>query len=544
MITTKELSNQGSELFAKAGPMRTLWQEIALNFFPERADFTVDFTTGEDLAAHLLTSSPVIARRELSNIFSMQRPQDKEWFRLKPKFDADRRKLDQAGLEFLDDSNEITYRAIYDKNSGFSRAVKEGDDSFSAFGQAAISVEYDLRYNNLLVRSWHIRDVVWTDDSNGKINKIFCKRKFTKSEMQRLFKKVAPSLESKKDNGEKYTVYHVIISAEDYYGEDKRKSNLPWVSIYIDIDNCFELDNRPSRTRKYIIPRWMTVSGSQYAYSPATVVSLADARMLQTMYNTLMEAGEMSLKPALIGVEDAIKSELEYFPGGFTAVDAAYDERLGEILRPITQDRSGIPYGIEMIREVEARIGKSFYLDKIGLPPLNKEMTAFETSQRVSEYVRAAAPLFQPYEMEYNGELMEMIFETLMNVGAFGALSEIPQSIKGMDTTFVFESALQGAREQQKSQKFLETKAIIAEAAQLDPSVAAMFKVEEATRDVISGIGTPNKWIASSDELAEKKQKDMQMQEQQQLIQSLQQGGIAAEQMGKGAQAMQESGLL
>ena len=113
-----------------------------------------------------------------------------------------------------------------------------------------------------------------------------------------------------------------------------------------------------------------------------------------------------------------------------------------------------------------------------------------------------------------------------------------------MDTTFVFESALQGAREQQKSQKFLETKAIIAEGAQLDPSIANMFKIEEATRDVISGIGTPNTWIASVEELAEKKQADMQMQQQQQLIQSLQQGGIAAEQMGKGAQAMQESGLL
>lgn len=544
MITTKELVNEAQELFTKAMPMRTLWQEIALNFYPERADFTVDFTTGKDLASHLLTSTPVIARRELSNIFSMQRPQDKEWFRITPKFTADRRKLDRAGLEFLDNANENTYRAIYDKNSGFARAVKEGDDSFAAFGQAALSVEYDLANNNLLIRSWHIRDVVWTDDNNGRINKVVCKRKFTKTEMLRLFKKVAPSIANKQDKGEKYTVHHIVMRAEDYYGDDKKKSNLPWVSIYLDADNCFELANSPSKTRKYIIPRWMTVSGSQYAYSPATVVAIADARMLQDMYETLMEAGEMSLKPALIGVEDAFKSELEYFPGGFTSVDAAYDERLGEVLRPITQDRSGIPYGIEMIREVEARIGKSFYLDKIGLPPLNKEMTAFETSQRVSEYVRAAAPLFQPYEMEYNGEMLEMIFETLMNVGAFGALSEIPESIRGMETTFVFESALQGAREQQKSQKFLETKAIIAEAAGLDPNVVGMFKVEDATRDVISGIGTPAKWIASVEEMEEQKEQKAQIEQQQQMIQALQQGGLAAEQMGKGAQAMQESGML
>ena len=433
---------------------------------------------------------------------------------------------------------------MYHKASGFNRATKEGDDAFAAFGQTIISVEYDMRLNTPLFRNWHLRDVVWTDDFNGRICRIYCKRKFTIGEMKKIFGKIPPSLKGVQDKGQKYTVMHAIIPADEYFQDDKRTHNLPFVSIYFSVEDNFELDNRGSVTRKYVIPRWLTVSGSQYAYSPATVVSLADARMLQDMHETLLEAGEMSLNPALIGVEDPFNGEIEMFSGGFTAVDAAYDERLGEVLRPITQDRSGIPYGIELIREVEQRIGRSFYLDKIGLPDLNKEMTAFEVSQRVSQYVREATPLFQPYEMEYNGELMDMTFETLMNVGAFGSLQDIPESISAMETSFVFESVLQGAREQQKSQKFLETKAVIAEGAQMDPDVQGILKVETAVRDVIGGIGTPAKWVATEEELKEQREQKADMEQQQQMLAGLQQGGMAAEQIGDGAQAMQDAGLL
>lgn len=540
----KKLTRKGQELFSNARPVRDLWQEIALNFFPERADFTHNMITGKDLASHLATGMPALARRSLSNIFSMQRPQDKEWFRQRLKFDVDMNNVDQAGLEFLDFANQRMYRAMYDKNSGFTRAVKEGDDDYATFGQCVISIEFSLKYNNLLYRTHHLRDVVWEDDVNGRVSSVWCRRKFSKTEMQKLFKKVSPNLEGRECKGEKYEVFHIVVPAEDYYEDGKQSSKLPYVSLYVDVAHMFLLDERPSRTRKYVIPRWVTVSGSQYAYSPATTIAISDSRMLQEMYDTLVNAGEMAVNPAVIGVEEAFRSDLEYYPGGFTAVDAAYDERLGDVLRPIVTSQNAIPYGVEMQRDVEMRIREAFYLDKIGLPQLNKEMTAFETSQRVAEYVREATPLFQPYEMEYNGELCEMTFDTLMHAGGFGSMRDIPESIRGKETSFVFESALQGAREQQKSQKFLETKAIIAEGALLDQGIVDMFKVDEAVRDVLSTGGTPAKWMNSKEDVAEKQEQKANEQAQQQAMASLQQGGVAAEQIGKGAQAMRQSGLL
>src|SRR6185437_15898410 len=76
---------------------------------------------------------------------------------------------------------------------------------------------------------------------------------------------------------------HVVLPAEDYQFPGKAKKQFPWVSIYLCVDDCAILEETHSHSMIYTIPRWQTVSGSQYAYSPATVAGLPDARLLQAM---------------------------------------------------------------------------------------------------------------------------------------------------------------------------------------------------------------------------------------------------------------------
>src|SRR3546814_11561861 len=102
----------------------------------------------------------------------------------------------------------------------------------------------------------------------------------------------------------------------------------------------------------YIIPRWQTDSGSKYAYSPATVAALPDARLIQEMTYTLLNAGQIAVRPPLLATAEAIRSDIQYYEGGITWVDAAYDERLGDALRPINQKYDGIPLGLEMGQEI------------------------------------------------------------------------------------------------------------------------------------------------------------------------------------------------
>jgi len=532
----KDLIDQGDHLFSQRSALLQLWQEIAENFYPERADFTFNRNMGDDFASNLDTSYPIIARRDLGNAFgAMLRPPGKRWFKIGLK----RANIeDEEGRRWLEMAENVQRRAIYDINSGFVRATKEADHDFAAFGQAVISSEpvfMDPPVGAILFhQSHHLRDVVWSENSFRKIDHIQKKWCPGARELMGKFPKTVSETVKKmaeKTPYETVNVRHIVIASKNY----EKKFRQPWVSIFIDTDNETVLEEVGSWIPRYIIPRWETVSGSQYAYSPATVAALPDARLLQAMTDTLLTAGEWAVNPPLIGVQEAIKSAIEAYPGGFTAVDAQYDERLGEVLRPLdTGKDKTIPLNLKMNQDIRLMIADSFYLTKLALPaPGLGGMSPFEVSQRVEEFIRQNLPLFEPMEQDYNGALMEQDFEILLRGGAFGPIDTIPESLRGQETAFQFESPLRESMDRIKSQQFIESSQLLGVAAQLDPVSTKMLDVRRALRDSLRGIGAPATWLLSEKE----------MEAVDQAAQTLQQAEQAAMMVGTGAQVMQQVGM-
>jgi hypothetical protein len=181
-------------------------------------------------------------------------------------------------------------------------------------------------------------------------------------------------------------------------------------------------------------------------------------------------------------------------------------------------------------------LNQAFFLNKLSLPPAenNKEMTAFETAQRVQEYIRNALPLFEPMEIEYNGALCEHTFDLLMRVGAFGPVDEIPESIRGSEVQFKFESPLHTALERQDVARFEEGRALLLAAAEVDPSAIATMDVGKALRDALEAAGVPAKWTRDEETVAA-------MRAQEQMVKEAAQAAALAEQAGKGATAMAQA---
>lgn len=540
MIDVKKLVGQGDQLFANRGTLLLLWQDIAEQFYPERADFTVKREIGDDYAGNLTSSYPLLVRRELGDsISSMLRPRGQEWFSI--TIDRDDR-LDTSGKQWLEWASGVQKRAMYDRLSQFVRATKEGDHDFAAFGQNVISVEVDWSTTSLLYRCWHLRDVAWCERYNGTIGDIhrnWCPDLRTLAAIfgkDKLHSNVANKLD--KEPYCKIKCRHVVMPTDQYDGDQKYRT--PYVSLYIDLENNHLISEVGSHSPIYCIPRWQTVSGSQYAYSPATVAGLPDARLLQAMTLTLLEAGEMAVRPPLIATKEAIRGDVSIYAGGITWVDAQYDERLGEVLRPLTQDKSGLPFGVEVAEEKKAMLQQAFYLNRLSLPPADREMTAYETSQRIQEYVRNALPLFEPMENEYNGALCEMTFDALMRVGAFGSPADFPQSLRGENVRFKFESPLHQAIERQKGQKFLEAKGLLREAIELDPSAVAVLDARKALREALSGIGIDADWQRSEEEVEAHAAQMQQQQQAQQALAMAAQGAQVAQEAGKAQQLMGE----
>jgi len=477
--------------FTLQSNMLGLYQTLADHFYPERADFTVIRNVGSEFADNLVDSYPVLVRRDLGNSFhAMLR--DGEWFQLGIDGSADldgQQWLKWAGVRLLGMFNN--------RKSNFVRSVKEGDHDYATFGQAVISIELNKQANGLLFRCWHLRDVAWFDDEAGQIGGVARKWTPTQKDLVKIFgeEKVSPEIvkDYHKNPFKSVQVRHIVIPSS-MYGDEEIEGKFPWVSIFIDYTHDHVIEATGMNYNMYIIPRFQTIAGSAYAYSPATVVGLPNARALQAMTHTLLEAGERYARPPIIATQKVIRGDIDLSPDGITYVSDDYDEKMGAALRPMAQDRGGWPIGKEIREGVVDVLSSAFYLDKLSLPD-KVGMTATEVMEYMKQFRRQNLPLFAPMESDYNGQLCDAAFTLAMDSGLLGSPYDIPQSLSNSDVEFKFKSPLTQSEEEERANRFSQVNELLGQAVQHDQMVTANVNFDEAVRDAILGIGAPAQWL-------------------------------------------------
>ena len=160
--TIRDLIKQGDRLFAGRTGLISAWQVIAENFYPMRADFN-GFLSDDNSSSSLFSSYPVLAHRELGNMFAaMLRPRAARWFSLHA--------MDSTSL--LDIWRLIFAHSCVWRRAGPSggipgplahlshrgaRAHNPRHNLFSALGHCSL---YRLHLRNL--RYVRIRLVLWT----------------------------------------------------------------------------------------------------------------------------------------------------------------------------------------------------------------------------------------------------------------------------------------------------------------------------------------------------------------------------------------------
>ena len=533
----QKLIDDGNKLFTDRAGLESFWQASSENFYPEVATFTGSGGLTGDFGNNLTTSYPQIVRRTLGDTLSaLLRPVQLDtnvlgvWFGIRSSRNVTGDIQAQRWLEF---ATTIMRRAMYDRKAKFVRATKEGDHFFATFGQCVISIELNRNRDTLLYRNWHLKDVVWCENAEGDIDLVQRKWKPTVSQLVSAFPgRVSSKVTEKLKDSPYETVEcrHIVVSSEAYNERiGGKRVNAPWISLWIDVDNKHVMEEAPKRNRIYIIPRWVTVPGSQYAVSPAVTIGLPDARLLQAMTLTTLEASEKFANPPMIATEEAIRSDLNLLAGGTTWVDREYDEKLGEALRPLYTPSAGqgLNAAFELGNRTEQALAKAFFLDSLSLPPatVSKEMTRYEVEQRVSEWLRRAMPIFEPMEFEYNAAICDETFDLLMQNGAFGSLQDIPRSLRGSETQFKFESPLHEGAERRKGMRFMEATEALMLASQIDPSSRHLLNVRGSMRDVLSSI-VPADWQNDDAEVDKRIQAE---QQQMAMAQMLAGGGQAAE---------------
>ena len=486
------------ELFSQRQNLLSLWQDVADNFYPERADFTSIRPEGSDFASHLMTSSPLLQRRKLTDIIGYMLRAD-QWFGITTtKADL----LDDGSKQWLESATKIQYDAMYDKVANFSRATKEGDADYTTFGQNVMSIDELASGGALSYKTHHLRDCAWTEGDENTVDEVHVRYKYSAIELNKLFKgnvsrDVKRHLERNKNPYAKISCLHLVMPWESYSPDEPNPfPRMKYVSIHMEMETKHVLEFKQVRRNRYNVARWATLGGSQYAHSPAVMAALPDARMLQSMNLVILSAGEKAVDPPMIGLADALRGDINLFPGGFTAVEHAHARQLREVLQPIQVDKSGLPMGFQLMESVKLGMAELFYLNELRLPSLAPgDKTAYEVSQLVREAAQAAMPILEPIEADYNGGVCDKTFGTLMDGGFFGSPRDIPRQLLSSTVDFKFKSPYRDALTKAEADKLMEAVQIIGAGAEIDEDVDVNLDAQMAVRDAMKSTGVPEKWI-------------------------------------------------
>jgi hypothetical protein len=546
MEYVKSVISQCNKLFEKKQGLDNLNQKIAEMFHPERANFTTGRSIGDELCDGLMTSYTILVCRDLGNAFgAMLRPTAKPWFHIRttrsPESDDD-----TPEKQWLERTEIFLRNVMGQRESLFARATTEADRDFAAFGQAVLSVEYLKEHRNILFRCWHLRDVAWMEDLQGNASTVYRRWLPTAVDLAGMFPKTVHSEVTKlidKDPYKEINVIHCVMPTSVWMKVCGGKKFLqPYVSCYVDVANVHCIEMVGIWTNPYVIPRWSMSSGSQYASSPASVAGLPDARLIQDVTATVLDAAKMAIKPPMTAVDGAIVGDVALYPGGITIVDRAYDDRTGKIIEPLSDPHSNIPIGLELIADIRTQLADAFYISKLTLPPVDgKVMTATEVARRMEEYTRHAVTLFEPMESEYNGRLCETTLEILMREEP-RMLEGMPETLGGAEFTFSFESPLRDALEKIKVGQLMEAWQILAQAVQFDENTILILDNALAVRDALSAV-SPKAWMRDKDTVRRLSEARAKEQQTQQMLAMMQQGADVAKTIKEASPTVGQGGL-
>lgn len=520
----KKLITIGDRLFNAKQNYDQLNQEIATWFYPHRADFTQTLILGEEFADHITDSTPLRMLRDLGNAMgTMMRPQGQQWFKIVP-FDPGL-KDDIEVQRKLQQMTQLTHNLLYARAGKFKRAAKEADFDFACFGCSIMSLTLNRARNGFNYRTWHLRDCAWMENDDGDVDYVHRKISSTARGLAEKFPaNVLPEeVQRALDSGEydrKFEIRHIALPIQLYEPTRKFPKGAQYASVYVAKDGSI-LEEQPEYEFPYIVSRWQTVSNWNYGFSPATLIALPDARLIERMSLTIIESSEKATDPPLIATSEAINGPIDISSGAVTWVDAEYDERLGQPLRPLDLGKN-VGVGERLLDQRTLDMAQTFFLDKLNLPEGGRK-TAYETSQLVQEYIRNALPLFEPMEDEVTGQQLNLTVDKALRLGVYGPPEQFPEALQGSDVQFEFSNPLKEARDRQVINSFGETAQVMTTVSQLDQTGTAVKRVNipKMAEAVMRITGDPE-WLYTDDELAEQATQEQQGQEGQEALDNVQ----------------------
>ena len=324
---SKELLRRFGKLKAQRQNWESHWQEVADYMMPRKADVTKTRSKGDKRTELIFDSSPLHAVELLSaSLHGMLTNPATPWFSL--KFKNSQIVDEDAANEWLEDATEKMYETF--NRSNFQQEIFELYHDLITFGTAAMFIEED---SDDIVRfsTRHIGEIFISENNKGRIDTIFRKFKITARAAITQFGENNVSSKllamATKDPYEEVEILHVVFPRDKFDSKKKDAKNMPFASVYIEVDSKEQISESGFNEFPYVVPRYLKASFEIYGRSPA-MTALPDVKMLNEMAKTTIKAAQKQVDPPLLVPDDGFILPVRTVPGGLNFYRAGTRDRI------------------------------------------------------------------------------------------------------------------------------------------------------------------------------------------------------------------------
>ena len=498
-----------------------MWQEIAEYMIPQRADFTVKQSSGEQRREKIYEGTAVRAlERSAAGLHNTLTSSAVPWFHLK----VQRALQEDRDVQlWIEEAERRLYDVFASPDSNFHPALHEFYLDLVGFGTGILYV-VDEPGMGPRYRSYFLGQCFLMQDNLSRVDGVLRVYEHTARQLVQEYgeegvpESVLRSYNSKDEN-KKFECLHCVKKRRNHDVNAVGNLNMPWMSVYILMDQKHVLRESGFEEFPYIVSRWSRNSEELYGRGPGTS-ALPDVKMINLMEKVGLKALQKMVDPPLLVPDDGFLNPVRTQPGGLNY----YRAGLGRDDRIIPLQTGGrLDLNDAKIGQVRESINKTFFLDLLELPgPTAADgdvmrFSATEINARQRDRLSVLGPIVSRQEVEF---LAPMVMRTLGVMESNGMLSPAPPALMNADFRVEYANPVSISMRTGELNSIAQLIQFLLPIAQIDPSVVQRFNTGRIAELGAEILKVPPSVLRTEEEMQELMLAQRQAQEEQMLLQS------------------------
>lgn len=402
-----------------------------------------------------------------------------------------------------------TQRTLKSATPAYSEFYSEVVSYFldlGAFGNAVFSSELNDDMSGYIDVCRPLSECHWETDSNNKVNTMYrtfvLPAKTAVQDYKNLSDKTQKLAEKEPDRP--VELIHAVLPAGDSLAREAFKSNMPFVSTYIEVEHQHQVSKSGYFEFPYHVARWEVAAGGRMGRGPGEL-ALADIKTANTATRDNIKAGNRAADPPWGAPDEGVIRAIRVAPGKISY--GAVNQQGKQLLMPLLNG-ANLPWSLEMADKIREAIKDAFYFSVLQLVG-RTGMTATEVLEVREERMRLLAPYGGRIQNDF---LCPWALRRFNMHRRLGLVRPPPPELVNRSIQVAFTSPFALAQKSAAANSTLRTVAAAGELMKLDPDVVDRIDGDQAIQVIQEGFGAPARILRTDeDTLARRAQRQQAM---------------------------------